>query len=98
MTSGADVVPLTAAVWAYYLVHGDLRAADEAARRLEAMSTPEFEAEILCCLGAQRFFEGRIHESREYLEASVTRFEGRPADATGSRSAGSFPAIRSRSR
>jgi tetratricopeptide (TPR) repeat protein len=82
MTSGADVVPLTAAVWAYYLVHGDLRAADDAARRLEAMSTPEFEAEILCCLGAQRFFEGRIRESREYLEASVARFEGRPADAT----------------
>jgi hypothetical protein len=80
MTSSADVVPLTAAVWAYYLVHGDLRAADDAARRLEAMSTPEFDAEILCCLGAQRFFQGRIRESRDLLEASVARFEARPAD------------------
>jgi len=75
--TGVDVVPATTAVWAYYLVHGDLRAAAEALSRLEETSGPEFDAEISCCAGVQRFFEGRITEARARLEASVAAFSAR---------------------
>lgn len=80
-----DVVPATAAIWAYYLVHGELSRAGEAVVRLAAMRAPELEAEILCCEGVQRFFEGRIAESRALLEASVQRFDGRAADGESGR-------------
>jgi tetratricopeptide (TPR) repeat protein len=74
-----DVVPATTAVWAYYLVHGDLQAAAEALSRLEEMSGPEFDGEISCCAGVQHFFEGRITEARRRLEASVAAFAARLA-------------------
>jgi tetratricopeptide (TPR) repeat protein len=79
---GAHVVPATTAIWAYYLVHGDLREAAEAIRRLEENRVPEFEAEIWCCAGVQRFFEGRITEARRCLEESVAAFRAPRAPAS----------------
>ena len=80
--TGVDVVSATTAVWAYYLVHGELREAAEALTRLDGKSDPEFDAEISCCVGVQRFFEGEITESRARLEAAVAAFSDR--SATGS--------------
>ncbi len=77
--TGVDVVSATTAVWAYYLVHGELREAAEALTRLDGKSDPEFDAEISCCVGVQRFFEGRITESRARLEAAVAAFSDRRA-------------------
>jgi class 3 adenylate cyclase/tetratricopeptide (TPR) repeat protein len=84
VATGVEVAPPLAAIWAYYLVHGDLRAAAEAVDRLTAITRPELEPEILCCLGAQRFFEGRMLESRAALQESVKRFEAREPGARAS--------------
>src|SRR5262249_41714714 len=80
-----DVAPPTAAVWAYYVVHGDLRAAAEAARRLEELGGPDLEPEILCCIGVQRFFEGRCRDARAVLDSSVAGFERRRPEERASR-------------
>lgn len=78
--AGTDVslFAATAGIWAFYVVHGDLRAGAEAIARLEAMGRPEVEAELLSCTGVQRFFEGRFGEARAAFEASVAAFGGRP--------------------
>jgi tetratricopeptide (TPR) repeat protein len=77
VATGVDVVPPTAAIWAYYLVHGDLRSAAGAVDRLRTIARAELEPEILCCTGVQRFFEGTIHEARAILQNSVDQFEHR---------------------
>jgi len=79
-------VPPTAAIWAYYLVHGDLHSAGDAIDRLRAMSRPELEAEILCCAGVQLSYEGRFRGSLEILTNSVDEFERRAPDAAAPRS------------
>jgi class 3 adenylate cyclase/tetratricopeptide (TPR) repeat protein len=81
VATGIEVILPTSAIWAYYLVHGDLRSAAEAVERLMAMSEPEFEPEILCCAGVQKSFEGRFRESREILVRSVDAFEQREPGA-----------------
>lgn len=80
--AGSDVAlfTATAGIWAFYAVHGDLRAAAEAIARLETMRQPEVEAELLSCTGVQRFFEGRFEESRAAFEAAVAAFERRPPE------------------
>jgi len=79
---GGDPALFTATVgiWAYYAVHGDLRAGAEAVARMEAMSHAEVEAEVLSCTGVQRFFEGRFGESRTAFDAAIAAFERRPVD------------------
>ena len=81
VATGIDAVPPTAAIWAYYLVHGDLRSAGEAMERLRAMNSPGFEAEILCCAGVQLSFEGRFPESLDVLTSAVGEFDRRAPDA-----------------
>lgn len=86
LATGVDVVPPTAAIWAYYLVHGDLRAAAGAVERLHTIARPDLEPEILCCTGVQRFFEGRISDARAILQDAVDQFEGRdPKERTSGR-------------
>ncbi len=85
VATGIDALPPTAAIWAYYLVHGDLRSAADAVERLRAMSRPELEAEVLCCEGVQRSFEGRFRESLEILARSVAAFDARPPRGSGTR-------------
>jgi tetratricopeptide (TPR) repeat protein len=81
VATGIDAIPPTAAIWAYYLVHGDLRSAHEAMERLRAMTRPDFDAEILCCSGVQLFFEGAFGESLATLQNAVDVFDGRGPDA-----------------
>jgi predicted ATPase len=79
---GNDIALFTATVGisAFYAVHGDFGAAGEAVAQLQSMSRPEVEAEVLGCVGVQRFFEGRFREATAALEAALVAFECRPND------------------
>ncbi|HEX2042989.1 MAG TPA: adenylate/guanylate cyclase domain-containing protein [Acidimicrobiales bacterium] len=80
---GGDIglFPATIGIWSYYVVHGDLRAAYEAAARLRSMCQPEIEAEVFGCMGIGRFFEGEFTDSRDLLELAVDTFDRRPPGA-----------------
>jgi class 3 adenylate cyclase/predicted ATPase len=80
--AGTDIAlfPATAGIWAYYAVHGDLRAAGEATDRLVAMMHPEVDAEILSCTGVQHFFEGRFSEAKHAFDSAIAVFTSRPED------------------
>jgi predicted ATPase len=82
--AGTDIAvfPATAGIWAYYAVHGDLRASGEAIDRLLAMMHPEIDAEILSCTGVQRFFEGHFRDAKDALDNAIGAYASRPEGKT----------------
>lgn len=79
---GVDIamITATAGIWAFYVVHGDLKAAGAALDSMRARCQPEVEAELLGCEGVQHFFEGRFREARASFDAAIEVFERRPPD------------------
>lgn len=75
-----DVMAATAAVWTYYLIRGDIRAAGAAIRDMETRRPPELDAELLGAASVHRFFQGDLAESRALAEAAAASFARRTAD------------------
>ncbi len=75
------LLPATVGIWAYYAVHGDLRAAAEASDRLSAMRGADRVAEVSSSAGVQRFFEGRFTDAAAAFEHTIGEYGANTDDA-----------------
>ncbi len=81
-----EVLPSLIAIWAYWLVSGDLPTArgliDRLAAMVEQPAFSWFEPEVESCAGWLDFYEGSVVAAQEHLERAVEGFRARPPDQT----------------
>ncbi len=84
--SRPEVLPSLIAIWAYWLVSGDLGTSGRLIERLTSMvgdpAFAWFEPEVQSCAGYQSLYQGEIGSARLALEQAIAGFDSRPSDET----------------